>query len=110
MSRPHARCLFPPGAGSRARHLVSTPSRGAASRRLAAFLAGAVLAGAVLAALGGACSHPAMLPAPDGPPARPDCGGAPVLALGAPQVQRAYGVPAMLALLTIISRACGVCA
>ena len=70
---------------------------GPVTRRLAAWLAVAVLAGAALAVLGGGCSHPAGLLAPDGPPARPHCGGAPVLALGALQVQRAYGVPAMLA-------------
>ena len=70
---------------------------GPVTRRLAARLAVAVLAGAALAVLGGGCSHPAGLLAPDGPPARPHCGGAPVLALGALQVQRAYGVPAMLA-------------
>jgi subtilase family serine protease len=47
----------------------------------------------ILAACG---SVPAPLPAPHGPPARPRCGG-PVLALGAPQLQRAYQVTAMLA-------------
>ena len=57
----------------------------------------AVLAAALLAVLAGGCSRPAdLLPVPDGPPAHPHC-GAPVLALGATQLQRAYGVPAMLA-------------
>jgi hypothetical protein len=51
----------------------------------------------VLAVLA-ACSQPAAGPllVPDAPPAHPDCGG-PVLVLGATQLQRAYGVPAMLA-------------
>src|ERR1017187_6626049 len=44
----------------------------------------AVLAAALLAVLAGGCSRPAdLLPAPDGPPAHPHCGTAPVLALGA---------------------------
>jgi len=54
----------------------------------------AVLAAVVIVAACG--SAPAPLPAPQAPPARPRCGG-PVLALGAPQLQRAYQVTAMLA-------------
>ena len=51
----------------------------------------------MMTALCGGCGHQAaLLPAPDGPPAHPHCGG-PVLTLGAAQLLRAYGLPAMLA-------------
>ena len=60
-------------------------------------MAAAVLAAALMTVLCAGCGHPAaLLPAPDGPPAHPHCGG-PVLTLSAPQLQRAYGLPAMLA-------------
>ncbi len=56
-----------------------------------------LLAAALLAALAAGCGSTAkLLPTPDGPPAHPRCGGL-VLALGATQVQRSYGLPAMLA-------------
>ena len=54
---------------------------------------------AAIAALAAGCgSQPADPPVMpwQPPPAHPRC-GAPVRALGAPQLQRAYGVPAMLA-------------
>jgi hypothetical protein len=71
---------------------------GAMTRLRLGWVTVAVVAAALLAALAGGCSRPAdLLPAPDGPPAHPHCGTAPVLALGATQLQRAYGVPAMLA-------------
>ena len=60
-------------------------------------MAAAVLAAALMTVLCAGCGHPAaLLPALDGPPAHPHCGG-PVLTLSAPQLQRAYGLPAMLA-------------